>query len=79
MKHLLLTGLSPTATETAIRSWLSGFGSVVGVDLVREGSAATPVAVVQMDISDGEAFFIVSRISNYWHEGALISARLLPH
>jgi len=79
MKRILLTGLGPATTEASVRSWLAGYGSVVGVDVVREGSAATPVAVVQMNISDGEAFFIISRISNYWHDGALVSARLLPH
>jgi hypothetical protein len=79
MKKILLVGLGPNATEEAIRSWLSGFGSVIDVELVREGDAKAPVALIRMDISEAEAFFIVSRISNYWHEGSLVSARLLTH
>ncbi len=77
MKRILLTGLSPTATEAGIRSWLSGFGPVVKVEIVHEGDATLPVALLDMDITDGQAFRIVSRISNYWHDGALVSARLL--
>jgi hypothetical protein len=79
MKKILLMGLSATATEAGVRSWLSGFGAVRNVDLVREGEATAPVAVIEMDITDGEAFLIVSRISSYWHDGSLVSARLLNH
>jgi hypothetical protein len=79
MKKILLMGLSASATEATIRSWLSGYGQVKQVDLVRDGDAETPLAVVEMDISAGQAFLIVSRISSYWHDGSLVSARLLPH
>lgn len=78
-KKILLTGLGPATTEGEIHSWLSGYGQVIHVDLVREGDAQAPIAVVEMDISDGQAFFVVSRISSYWHDGALVSARLLIH
>jgi hypothetical protein len=79
MKKILLMGLSPTATEAGIRSWLNGFGPVRNVDFVRDGDANAPLAVVEMDISDEQTFFILSRISSYWHDGALVSARLLIH
>jgi hypothetical protein len=79
MKKILLMGLSATATEADIRSWLNDFGAVHSVDLVREGDAMAPLAVIEMDITDGEAFFIVSRISGYWHDGSLVSASLLIH
>jgi hypothetical protein len=79
MKKILLMGLSASATEATIRSWLSGYGQVKQVDLVRDGDVETPLAVVEMDISAGQAFLIVSRISSYWHDGSLVSARLLPH
>lgn len=79
MKRILLIGLTATASEAGIRSLLSGFGAVRNVNLVREGDASAPLAVVEMDISDGQAFFIVSRLSNYWHDGSLINARLMTH
>ena len=31
------------------------------------------------EVSEAQAFFIVSRISNYWHQSSLVSARLLSH
>ncbi len=79
MKKILLMGLHSTATEAGIRSWLNGFGPVCKVDVVRDGDTEAPVAVVEMDITEAQAAFIVTRIQRYWHDGALISARLLIH
>lgn len=79
MKRILLMGLAPTATEAEIGSWLNGFGPVHNVVFVREGNAQAPVAIVEMDITDGHAAFIVSRVQSYWHDGSMISARLLLH
>lgn len=79
MKKIMLMGLSPTTTEDGVRTWLSGYGQVNHVDLIREGDAQAPLAVVEMNISDGQAFFVVSRIQSYWHDGSLVSARLLVH
>jgi hypothetical protein len=78
-KKSLLMSLSAPASETGIRSLLNDFGSVRKVDLVREGDPTAPIAVVEMDVSNGQAFLIVSRISRHWHDGSLISARLLNH
>lgn len=72
-------GLGPSATEAGMRSWLNGFGAVRDVTFVREGNPRAPVAIVEMDITDAQATFIVSRIQNYWHDGSLVSARLLLH
>ena len=79
MKKVLLTGLSSTSDEAGLRAWLGGFGTIVAIEFVRDGDAGAPLVVVEMDITDGEAFYLVSRISNYWHDGSLVSARLLPH
>jgi hypothetical protein len=78
-EKILLMGLSATVTEAGIHAWLSSFGAVRKVDLVREGDATAPLAVIEMDITDGQAFLIVSRISRYWHAGSVISARFLMH
>ena len=79
MKRILLMGLGAKATAAGVRSWLGGFGPVLDVHLVRDGDAESPLAVVEMDITDGQAFLLESRISNYWHDGALVNARLLPY
>lgn len=79
MKKILIMGLSATASEAGIRSWLNGFGPVVNVEIIRDGDAKAPLAIVAMDLTDGQASFIVSRIQCYWHDGSLVSARLLMH
>ena len=78
-KAILLTGLRSTISVDGIRDWMCEFGPVYHVEIVRGGNAAAPLAVVEMEVSEAQAFFIVSRISNYWHEGSLVSARLLFH
>jgi hypothetical protein len=78
-KTILVTGLGCGVTEVGVQSWLARFGPVVQVDMIREGNAANPYALVQMDIGDAAAATLVSRLSNYWHEGALVSAWLLHH
>ena len=79
MKQLLLTGLNSTTTTDGLVAWLSHFGPVTNVRLVREGDGKAPFAVVSMDISDARASFIVNRIVNYWHDGALVSAAPVMH
>lgn len=79
MKKILLMGLGPNATEAEIRSFMHSYGQVISVEVVREGDSTAPVALVGMDITDEQAFNIVSLISSYWHDGCLLSARLLTH
>jgi len=78
-KVILLSGLRAASTEDGVREWMRGFGPVTHVAFVRDGNAAAPLAVVEREISEAQAFFIVSRISDYWHEGSLVSARLMVH
>ena len=79
MKKLLITGLKPSATEAEIHAWMSNFGSVQTVELIREGNSNTPLAVVHMKISDKHSLLLTSLISNYWHDGAMVTAHLLTH
>jgi hypothetical protein len=78
-KKLLLTGFGPEVTEAGVRDWLSSYGQVVRVDIIRDGNAADPLVLVEMAIGDGTAAYLLSRLSDYWHAGALINARLLNH
>lgn len=78
-KKLLIMGLGDAATEESVGSWLGRFGPVLRVDIIHDGNAADPVALVEMDIDDGIAAYLVSRLTNYWHEGKLLNGRLLNH
>lgn len=78
-KKFLIMGLGPDSTEENIRAWLGHFGPVVLVDIIRDGDAADPVTFVEMEIGDGAAARLVSRLTDYWHDGKLVNARLLHH
>jgi len=78
-KRIMLTGLGAAATEESIRAWLGCFGPVLRIDIIRDGDADSPVALVEMEIGDGAAASLVFRLSDYWHEGKLVNARLLIH
>ena len=78
-KKILITGLGAAATEESIRSWLGRFGQVVRVDIIRDGDADRPIAVVEMEIGEGAAAYLAFRLSDYGHDGDQVKARLLHH
>jgi hypothetical protein len=78
-KKFLITGLGPAATEEGILAWLSHFGPVERVEIIREGNPDDPVVFLEMAVGDGAAGYLLSHLTNYWHEGRLVSARLLHH
>ena len=79
MKKIMFTGLSPEVTEETVRTSLEKLGPVHSVSIVRDGDAQSPVVVVQMELSDEQAFNLTSRVTDYWHDGHMINARLLLH
>ena len=78
-KKILITGIGVDATEQGIRSLLGQFGPVEQIDIIREGNQEEPVALVEMNIGDGAAAYLLSRLIHYWHDGYLVSACLLMH
>ncbi len=78
-KKFAITGLGPAATKDSVQVLLDGFGPVVDVEIIRDGDAAMPIAIVEMAIGDLQAYRLTSRISNYWHGGHVVSANLLHH
>lgn len=79
MKKIMLTGLGGDVSEQRIRESLERVGPVVNVTIIRGGDASTPVVIVEMDINDEQAFRITSRVTDYWHDGHMLNARLLLH
>lgn len=78
-KKLLITGLGATATDDSIRSLLGRFGPVARVDVIRDGDAKHPVAIVEMAIDDEGASNLVFRLSDHVHDGKPINALILNH
>ena len=79
MKKILLTGVASDVTEARVREKFASVGPVHAVDIIREGDPDRPMVIVSLDISDELAFTIISRVTNFWHEGNLITAQLLLH
>lgn len=79
MKKILLTGIAPDVTEERVREGLSRFGPVSKVSIVRDGDPEHPVVVVEMALTDQQAYDLTTRITDIWHDGRHIDARLLLH
>ena len=79
VKIILLTGFSPSVHESSIKELLDNYGTLVHVDIIRDGNSQTPFVLVRMDISYERAFDMVRRFTTYWFDGAIISAHLLPY
>lgn len=78
-KKFLISGLGAAATEEGILAWLSHFGQIQRVEIVRDGNPDDPMVLLEMAIGDGAAGYLLSHLTDYWHEGKLVSARLLHH
>jgi hypothetical protein len=79
MKKIMFSGLGAAVTEAGLREALEKFGPVHSVTIYREGNEAAPVAVVEMDLSDVQAFQLTTRVTDIWHDGRMVNARLLLH
>lgn len=80
MKRILLTGISPESTEESLRTAIEPhFGPIDRVEIVRDGDAGNPMAILDMPLSDQQAFRMVQRITDIWHDGRRVNARLLLH
>ncbi len=79
MKKILFSGVAVDVDEKRVREQLEPLGPVVEVNIIRDGDPNRPVVLVTMDIDDELTFRITSRVSHYWHDGNLITARVLPH
>jgi hypothetical protein len=77
MKTIVITGAGSDVNEAQVRQELETLGPLVDVQIVRDGDPEKPLVLAVMDISDGAAAFIVSRIQKRWHNGRLITAHLM--
>ncbi|PKO31317.1 MAG: hypothetical protein CVU34_17830 [Betaproteobacteria bacterium HGW-Betaproteobacteria-7] len=78
-KKFLIMGLGADSSEESICTMLSRFGPVERVEIIRDGNPDDPIALVEMSIGDGAAGYLVSQLTDYWHEGKLVSAKLMHH
>ena len=77
MRKILIKGLDAAVGEAAIRSGLARFGSVVRVAIERDQASAMPIALVEMDISDMAAEYLVFRLNSLWRKDSEARAELM--
>ena len=76
-RKILIRGLDAGISEDAIRSRLERFGPVVRIIIERDGRAPLPTALVEMDVSDLAAQYLVFRLNSLWQPHADTRAELL--
>ncbi|MDD2743261.1 MAG: RNA-binding protein [Rhodocyclaceae bacterium] len=79
MKKILFSGLPADVTEMALHESLQKLGPVHSVLIIADGDPSSPAAIVEMSIDDEQAHKLTSRVTDYWHNGHMINARLLLH
>lgn len=76
----MLTGLPPDTDAARIRAEIEPhFGTIERVEIVREGTDEHPWAILHMYLDDEAAFRLTQRITDIWHQGHRVNARLLLH
>lgn len=57
---------------------MARFGSVNHVEII-VGKHGESWAIVEMPITDEQAFEITRRVTDIWHDGHFVNARILNH
>lgn len=79
MKKIMFTGVDTSITEELVRQTLEKVGPVHHIEIIRDGNPVNPVVVVEMVISDELAYKLTTRLTDYWHDGHMLNARILLH
>ena len=75
---LLLTGLPLEATAEKVREGMEKLGTVSNVEIVSK-NGPDHWAIIEMPITDEEAFNITRRVTDLWHLGRFVNLRVLNH
>ena len=75
---LLLTGLPIDATAEEVREGMEKLGTVSNVEIVSQ-NGPDHWAIIEMPLTDEEAFNITRRVTDLWHLGRFVNLRVLNH
>ena len=71
--------INPVTTEEEIADFLAPLGTVLGVEIIREGNADKPAAIVEMDVTASEATAIAERFNHRVSpRGNMVRVLVLP-
>lgn len=79
MMKMLVTGLRPGVTEDEVRMGMEKLGPVDTVEIVstQREDEKNCWAIVEMPISAEKAEQIASRVTDIWHEGAMVNIQVM--
>jgi len=75
---LLMTGLPKEATPESVQAGMERLGPVSRVEMISQ-DGANHWAIIEMPITDEEAFNITRRVTDIWHAGQFINLTILNH
>jgi hypothetical protein len=75
---LLMTGLPKEATSEGVREGMEKLGPVSSVEIVSK-DGPNNWAIIEMPITDDEAFNITRRVTDIWHAGQFVNLTVLNH
>ncbi len=75
---LLLTGLPMDATVDRVKSGMEKLGPVTEVEIVDKGLGAV-WAIVEMPITDDQAFRMTRQVTDIWHDGKFVNLTVMNH
>lgn len=75
---LLMTGLSSEATEDRVKAGMEKLGPVTQVEIIEKGNGAA-WAIIEMPITDEQAFRITRQVTDIWHDGQFVNISILNH
>jgi hypothetical protein len=76
---IVISGLKPDFDIEALRTRMTHFGPVAGIQTVREGDPDQPWVIVDMGLGVGEAHAMVRRIDGIYYSDRVLRARVLTH
>lgn len=74
----LLTGLTTEATKSSVWSGMEKLGPVTSIEMVKQNNG-DQWAIVEMPVTDDQAFKITQRITDVWHAGKFVNISILNH
>ena len=73
---LLITGLPSDTTADRVKSGMEKLGPVTHVEIVDKANGSS-WAIVEMPITDDQAFRITRQVTDIWHDGKFVNITIM--
>lgn len=77
MKKIIFTNLPTDVTDELVKKTLGHLGKIREIHIIKDGDPNHSVVTILIDISDEQAFELISQVKDYWFCGRLVNAHLM--